>query len=313
MGPMSAADVFDRAVVVYRRHFARLSLIAGIVALPVFAAGQVLNHFASPALDLFGSATEPDLAFAPQTVLGLLAVGVAAGLVFALAYGLQYSALVVAAAHALHGERVGVGSAYRAAARMLGRFVLLGVLLVVASGAALGAGTVLIIQITAVLLSVVLPEALAVTVVIVISSLVLIGGGAAVTAVAVFAPQALLLENCRPFDAMKRSWELVIGSGWRVLSAILLAMLLIPTLQVLVTLSAAFIVTELTLPLLGWPGASGEIITNAISACLSIIVMPYVVMVLTLCYYDARVRSEAADILKAIERLPASGAGLTRV
>ncbi len=115
----------------------------------------------------------------------------------------------------------------------------------------------------------------------VVPGLILFAGLALSTAV-------LVLESpISPNDAMSRSWQLTRGSRWKVLLAIMVAALLLVVPMMAVGVLGAFG------SLVGlWPA----LMPLVLSASSSFFVYPFIYVVITVLYYDMRVRKEGFDL-----------------
>ncbi|MBF8189344.1 glycerophosphoryl diester phosphodiesterase membrane domain-containing protein [Nonomuraea sp. K274] len=114
-----------------------------------------------------------------------------------------------------------------------------------------------------------------------------------------FAAPAVVLEGRGPIDAMRRSWNLVTGSFWRVFGILLLT-------SVMVALVAGVLSVPFTLAgtLFGVLGV-GSVATSVVSAVLiaagttlgSMFTYPFEAGVAGLLYADRRMRAEAFDLV----------------
>ena len=102
---------------------------------------------------------------------------------------------------------------------------------------------------------------------------------------------ALVVEDIDAASiAMSRSWSLTSGHRWRIFSALgaVLFLMYIPVVAL-----GGFAATRLTPG--GLPGGE-ELATNAVASLLVALVQPLFYCVLTVVYYDLRVRKEAYDL-----------------
>lgn len=118
-------------------------------------------------------------------------------------------------------------------------------------------------------------------VVLIVPGLILWSGLALATAV------IALEQPVTGIGAMNRSWELTKGFRFKVFISIFVAMLLflIPTMVVGVVAALG----NLT-------GAWSPLISNVLAALLQVFVAPFMYVVVTVLYYDLRVRKEAFDL-----------------
>jgi hypothetical protein len=110
---------------------------------------------------------------------------------------------------------------------------------------------------------------------------------------------ALVLEQCGPVDAMRRSWRLVRTAWWRVLGIVVLTGLVAAAVSTVVTAPFTALATIGTLdtsttPLQSLAPVDGAVIVGqAVGTVVSIaVVAPFVVAVVTILYLDLRIRTE---------------------
>jgi hypothetical protein len=97
------------------------------------------------------------------------------------------------------------------------------------------------------------------------------------------------------FDAFGRSWELTKGARGRVFGLVFVAGLISSVLPALVLSALGALIAQLA------PAAS--IAWTVIAAVLPVVLTPIVPCVLTLAYYDLRVRHEGFDLQLLSEQL----------
>ena len=116
---------------------------------------------------------------------------------------------------------------------------------------------------------------------VIVPGLILLSGLALSTAV-------LVLESpISPNDAMSRSWQLTKGSRWKVLLTFFVAVLflMVPMMAVGALGAVGSVV-----------GLWSELIPLVLISVLEIFVYPFVYIVITVLYYDMRVRKEGFDL-----------------
>lgn len=130
-----------------------------------------------------------------------------------------------------------------------------------------------------------------------------------------FVTQAVVMENHGPLRALRRSWQLIGGSFWRVLGIVLLLMILV---QIVVWIPVMIMSVVLSLML----GSAVDPLQNYLlrqsmtlltSYAAQILVSPIYLSAYTLLYYDVRVRKEGYDLhLRAahVVNPPAGGPAL---
>ncbi len=122
-----------------------------------------------------------------------------------------------------------------------------------------------------------------------------------------FLPQAMLVEGQGPIGAMRRSSALVGGYGIRVFGCLLLLGMVLFVISLGVRLPLAYLVDSL---LNIAPGAASlygggvggigtaqqQVVTLISSGLAHLFLLPFIVCVVTVLYYDLRIRKEGADI-----------------
>lgn len=119
--------------------------------------------------------------------------------------------------------------------------------------------------------------------------------GLAVMTMFVLVAPAIVIEGLGPIRGMKRSWQLVKGRFWATLGIALLAGLLANIVTSAVTVP--FTVGSAIL------GSSGWIISAVGGVLAGLIARPFVAVVATLQYYDARIRTEGFDLQMLVAKL----------
>lgn len=99
---------------------------------------------------------------------------------------------------------------------------------------------------------------------------------------------SLLLERLSPTDAIGRSWRLADGSFWRVFGTMVLAFVIFYVLFILATMVVGIVATM--------SGFRGSPVVAALESVLTALLYPVVAVVITLLYYDLRIRREGFDL-----------------
>lgn len=284
--PMTASDIIDRSLWIYRRGFLILLAVAVVVQVPLAIVSTILGQGLVDALDpLTGIAGEENLS--RETVMNALTdaipaiaaavlVGVLIGIVAAILLG---PALIETVSRVHSGRPVTIGDAYRSALRsapaifvgsivvglaylgiVIGILVIGGLLagvLFAADQLALG-GLVLFLAIVA---------------------LVVVGAYVGIRWAAW--NQAVVLEHRGPIDALRRSWGLLTGSMWR-------------TALLLLGLALVSLVANVLLGIVG--GILGSLLPGAwsgvVTAILAVLTVSWGPILLTLIFFDLRARHE---------------------
>jgi hypothetical protein len=305
--PLSLAELLDRAFTLYRRH---LWLFVGIMAVPsafglVFSVlAEIINRQTVGGLDQSAASPEQVLMIGATMVGGMLVAMVAYFVVYSVALG----AITLAVSEIYQGRQTTIREVYGQMRPRLGRLVLLmlgmglrAVLAFAVLGVALGVGSALVARVT---------TPLAVPI-LVLPGLLL--GGALVFFMMLrwgVAVPALVLEERKANDAIRRSIELTRGRLGRVLLLVICATLI--TYAALMLFQGPFVAasifagpdsqTSFWFAILGTvAGTVGATFTG-----------PIMIVGLALLYYDARVRDEGLDLQLMMAALDGSAAPLAR-
>ncbi|TDJ55075.1 MAG: hypothetical protein E2O47_04950 [Gemmatimonadetes bacterium] len=110
----------------------------------------------------------------------------------------------------------------------------------------------------------------------------------------VISTQALVLEENRsPIEAMGRSWQLTKGFRWKVLALVVVTAIIVFIPSIALVSVASFLATEpavLTDLSIGWS------LALVLGAVVQLLLYPLMYSVLTVLYYDLRVRKEGFDL-----------------
>lgn len=260
--PQSIGDIFDAAVRLYRTHFTTFFGIVAVALVP-------MTIFKLLALYLWNTSTLVDL------VQNFLVTNFATGV------------LAIVISRLYLGQSVAIGTAYRQGARyiwpMLVASFALGLL-------AVGIFLPFFLGMFAIAFRSSGGTALGLTLAMGLLTLVLI---AWLFTRYVFITQAIVLEQCRPIDALKRSWQLTRNAFWRILAVVGAVSLLTYLLTVIPTLLLNWILTLVGMPNLLNAAQIASIVVAQIGLMLA---MPIQLAIYTLLYYDMRVRHEAYDL-----------------
>lgn len=259
--PLAIGDVLDGTFQIYRRQFISFITVMAVVVVP----STLLSLLAA----LAGVLSETALARDIPTAAGITAVL----LIFLLAIVASLAAIVaggaatLVASGAILGQPIGVWDAYREALQRLGSLLLSGLLV----GLAIG---LLIITCLGIPIAV----------------YVAIGWGL------IF--PAIMLEGRGATDAMRRSWRLVDGHRWRLLICSILIGLIVAILVSIPSGLFAF-ASGIVMAISGGgvAAAIGVQIGNAFFQAVGQTLFGAITYILmTLLYYDLRVRKEAFDL-----------------
>jgi hypothetical protein len=125
-------------------------------------------------------------------------------------------------------------------------------------------------------------------VVVLAGTLLLVVPGVILFAGLLLSTVALVLEQpMSPTNAMNRSWQLTKGYKGKVLLTFLVAFLLLLVPTMVISVVSAIVV---------FSGGHAELISIVLVSLLSIFVYPFIYVVVTVLYYDLRVRKEGFDL-----------------
>lgn len=289
--PMEFGEVLDGAITLFRRHFGlffKLSL--SIMWLPI----AVITYYRLRYFNFEGAQT-PDQALA--AIQGDWVAVLLWGIGLALVYGCAVLMLTASSIRVISdsylgrepkfGEALGFGAAKIVPLILVGvgkwlLIVLVAIVsslvlgLVAAVGRAAGQGMVVLLVFLGV--------------VGIIWLLLFIACGYIVTT-----PVVVLESLSSVFDSFGRSWELTRSAKLRMLGLWLVAALIASFLPALVLQAIGALLLELI------PGS--QIVLTVVSPVVSIMLAPIIPCILTLAYYDRRVRREGFDLQLLSEQL----------
>lgn len=247
--PRAVGEILSDAFRLYARHWQNLIILVAVIVIPLSFLQVLLGD-----VWIRDSVTEEELTNGVEVASGTVVAGILAALVVAFVSVLMWTiltgAITRAAAGTFLGRDLDIGESYRFGFVRFWSIVLVGVL----AGLAIALGFVLLV----------------------------IPGFIVLTFLSCAIP-ALVVEDKRGREALRRSWNLVRGFGWHVFGTIVVAALL-----------NAIVSGLLTAPF------GDEWAARSIAAAIaSAITMPYMALVGVFIYADLRVRKErytAADL-----------------
>lgn len=274
--PLSLSDVFNGAVNYVRANpLATLGLTTLIV---------VITSILDLALELGQPRLGDDA--------GLIAAFLTSAAVTALATILLSGMLTVVVARAVLGSSITITEAWGRVRGRLPALIALSLLEILAV-VVLAATAVLIIAGVAGAANGVIAALIGVPLV-----LAALAGIAYLFTVLTFAPVAIVLERKPVLASVRRSFALARNRFWRILGIRLLATLVATVVSAAVLVPFAILGGALSLePGAAGPGAVTAVLTAVGSAVGQIITAPFTAGVVVLLYVDARIRSEAFDLV----------------
>jgi hypothetical protein len=251
MRPRAFGEIFSAAFEIYKENFTKLITIVAIVVVPLTLISALIVHLIEPDLTVTTDANGFQHIETRSFGTFVLAALIAAAITVIISAILQ-AATIRGAALATVGDPVDIEASYKYGLKRFGSVILVGLLV----GIVVAIGFVLLV----------------------------IPGIIFLTFLAVAIP-ALVIENRRGTDAMKRSWNLVSSNFWHVLGVIVVA----------------FLITAVVGGILRSIGGSNWFVAWIFNAIAQIITAPFAALVSVLLYLDLRARKEAltADSLRS--------------
>ena len=303
--PMNIGDLLDGAFTLYRKNFVTLVGIVAVATLPVLVIQLVAGLLLLPLEPLLTRPTTSSIpGFTPPEVGSLLLGGslfLGGSLLGALASIFETGALAIFISEHYLGRQLNIQSAYAYALR---RWTAL-----------LGMSLFLFFVYAALFLVVFIPFGLLLfataasrsgdvlgMVAICVPCILLPVSVLAFFVLSVrwqFAPQAIVIENRRPLDGLRRSWNLITGSFWRVAGINLVLTILVTIISLSASFSLNFAAALVPSVILV------NVLNTLVTSALRMIVLPLQFATLTLLYYDLRVRKEGFDLQLLSEQLAA--------
>ena len=243
--PRTLGEILSEAFRIYRENAAKLMVIVAVVVVPLSFIGALLGHFVGePTLHRVKILGQPaTIEYSRSFGVTILALLIAAA-IGVIIWAILQAAILRGAAQATIGDPVDVEASYRWGLSRFGSVLLVALLV----GIVVGVGFILLI----------------------------IPGIIFLVFLSVSEP-ALIVENRRGTEALKRSWNLVRGHFWHALVVILIAAILTGIVQGILTAI----------------GGHNWFVRWIFSAIAQILTSPFSALVTVLLYLDLRARKEA--------------------
>jgi hypothetical protein len=300
--PLAVGELFDRAVVLYRRHF---WLFVGITSIPgVFALGMTLVQQSFTRVTMRTDATgQADLAAAADNFPVILALGVTmvvAAIIYWIVYMVALGATTFAVSEIYVGRSVTIGGVYRRMRGNIGGLLILTLLVGIRLfGMLIGAGT-----------AAAFAGAFGALFGPILAGLFVLATVAAMGGIFIFmmlryslSIPALVLEGLLPGESIRRSIDLTTGRLGRVFLMTLCAVLV--TYAALILFQGPFVFAAM---LSGVETARGfwlNVLGAVAGTIGTTLTTPFLIIGLAVIYYDARIREEGFDLelsLAALDR-----------
>ena len=287
--PLRVTELIDTVFSLYRQNFWLFLAVIALVQVPYQVVADLLG-LTAPTRNIHptsGTAlTSAQLHALLVALVGLVVIAaVLMVITIAVVVPLQTAAFTKAVADRFLGVQTSAGDCYRFAVRRWGSLVLLGLIYLALSVAAL-----VVLGLVATLLILLLGKGGGFLSVLV----VLVGLVAAVMVYVrlVVATPSLVLEGLHPWEAIRRSWNLTSGHAGRVFG-VLLSLVLV---ELLIGLALGIVVGFLVGLAGGATSATGTAVGDLSTLVVAVLAAPILASGLTLVYFDLRVRKEAFDL-----------------
>jgi membrane-anchored glycerophosphoryl diester phosphodiesterase (GDPDase) len=304
--PLSIGELFDRAFMLYRRHF---WLFVGITAVPgVFALIMTLTQqgLQTAVTVAPGAASQDSAAMISQVgTIVLLVVGMMVALViYSVVYVIALGATTFAVSELYVGRPASITQVYSRMRGRIGRLILL-MLLIALRLAGLGLAAAVAIGVAAGAARAIGAVGGAAAIVGALAAIVLMiaVGGAALFMMLRYAMAvpALVLEGLSARNSIRRSIELTRGRLGRVFLLILCATMV--SYAAMILLQGPFFAGALVSGMDTTRGFWLTIVGTVAGTVGGTLTSPFMVIGLALLYYDARIREEGFDLQLALGAL----------
>jgi hypothetical protein len=299
--PLTLGELFDRAFVLYRRHF---WLFVGITAIPgVFALVVALAQQAMQNLMATTAAAGADPAENAVLVLWMGAGVMVAALAYGVVYTISLGATTYAVSEIYLGRTATIGEVYARVRPRIGRLILLMLAMMLRIGGLLLLGTILAgigAGITAVIHPIISG------IVVVLCVLAMFAGMALLTLRYSLAVPGMILESLGANKSLRRSVELTRGRLGRVFLLLLCAMMV--TYATALLFQGPFMFAAFAAGLETRTGIWLNIVAAFTGTIGTTLTAPFMIIGLALLYYDARIREEGFDLELALVSLESGSA-----
>jgi len=268
--PQALGELLDAGFTLYRRNFVLIAAIAAVLEIP----SALLRYLALQGTT-FDSSRPPDLSRLTGLLIGFAGVGIVQ---FLLIQPLVQAAMTRAVSDRYLDREATVKTSYRSAWLRLRSLIAMSL-----------EQTVLLLGLFA---AVLLPIGLLAAVAGARALFLLLFAVPVAIWAAIrlsFAAPAIVIEGVSGWRGLRRSWTLTTGSWWRVFGIIVLV-------TIMVAIMGGTINGILSLPAAALPAGARLAYTSVAGAAVNVFVTPIHLIVITLLYYDLRIRREAFDI-----------------
>jgi len=299
--PMGLGEILDLAITLYRRNFLTLAGISAIVSIPLLILQVIAALFALPS-NLFGftgNATSSSYSTGMLVYFGGFAL---ISILSSIARIYEAGAMAAAVSSSYLGRAITIRHAYGQSLRrwiplfLSSLFIWLVVLVCISPFIAMFSLSIASSLTGTTNSTASMVAAFSILCLCVFSIPLLLFWiylGTRLT----FYTQAIVLENSGARSGLGRSWRLVKNSFWRVWGTMFILGILINILTLVPTYAVQFGATFI------FPGsiALSTIANSTINTIISILITPIQFAVMTLLYYDLRIRKEGFDLQFAMQ------------
>lgn len=300
--PLGLGEMLDLAITLYRKNFLTLVGISAVVSVPILILQSIAALFALPT-DLLSATDRTSAAFSSPTAVLIFVGGYfLISILSALAEIYKAGAMAAVVSAGYLGRAITIRQAYgQALHRWFALFV---------STLFMGLVNVICLSPFIVIFSLSMALSIAETssssasavvglaiLCLCIISIPLLLFWIYVTTRLTFYTQAIVLEKLGVRGGLGRSWRLVKNSFWRVWGTMLLLGIFVYLLTMVPTFAVQFGASALL------PGsiALSTIANSTINTLVAILITPIQFAVLTILYYDLRIRKEGFDLQLALQ------------
>jgi hypothetical protein len=292
--PLAVGELFDRAFVLYRRHFSLfvgITSVPGLFALIMTLAQQALTTTTMPQPAASGNADAAVLVDNLMLIVSLFAGLMVALVVYWVVYMIALGATTFAVSEIYVGRTVTIPEVYGRMRGRIGALILLLLLIGIRIGGLVLVGTLVVGMSTAfgALLSSILGGLFAV-----LTALVLIAGCTFMALRYSLSIPALVLEELGPGDAIRRSIALTHGRLGRVFLMGICATLV--AYAALILFQGPFVAAAMFAGLETRHGFWLNVLGAVAGTIGTTLTTPFLIIGLAVIYYDARIREEGFDL-----------------
>ena len=301
--PLAVGELFDRAFVLYRRHFplfVGITSVPGLFALIMTLAQQAFTSVTMPTPDAAGNPAASAFADNLMLVVSLFVAMMISLVVYWVVYMVALGATTFAVSEIYVGRTVTIPEVYGRMRGRIGALIIL-VLLIGFRIGGLGIAGMLVVGMGTAFGSLVSPILGGLFAI--LTGLALVAGCTFLTLRYSLSIPALVLEGLPPGDSIRRSIELTQGRLGRVFLMVVCATMV--AYAALILFQGPFVAAAVFAGLETAQGFWLNVIGAVAGTIGTTLTTPFLIIGLAVIYYDARIREEGFDLelsLAALER-----------